>query len=187
MTATATLPKQQDMRPMMEERAKLLATQRASLADVLASASAELSELTGKWGDKLKEAAAAVDESERTLVGYVEMAPFLFVRPQSIEVDGVRFGLRKGKGRLEYADEKKLIDRIERQLTKGQRGPLLKITKKVLKGPLARLSADVLKRLGVNVKAAGTEAFVGYPKSDLEKRIEWWLKPHTDSGETDDE
>lgn len=173
------------LKPMMEKRAKMLAAQRGILADDLASANAELAALMEKWAEPLKTSAAAVDESERTLIGYIEMAPQMFARPQSVEIDGVRFGLRKGKGRLEYADEAKLIQRIEKQLTRGQRGPVLKITKKVLKGPLAKLSADILKRLGVNVKAAGTEAFVSYPKSKLQKRVDWWLKPPAE--EADDE
>lgn len=175
------------LKPMMEERAKLLATQRSILADDLASANAELAALMEKWAESLKISAAAVDESERTLIGYVEMAPQLFVKPQSVEIDGVRYGMRKGKGRLEYADEKKLIDRIEKQLTRGQRGPVLKITKKVLKGPLAKLSADILKRLGVNVKAAGNEAFVSYPKSKLQKQVDWWLKPAADDADDGEE
>lgn len=186
-TATATLPRRQDMKPLMEERAQLLAVQRKQMADLLGQANAELQALTEKWNGKLKQAAEAVDQSEETLLGYVGMAPFLFVRPQSIEIDGVRFGLRKGKGRIEYGDERKLIARIEKQLTRGQRGPLLKITKKVLKKQLERLSAEVLKRLGVNVTAAGTEAFIAYPKSDLEKRIEWWLKPQAGADEAGDE
>lgn len=177
------------LKSAMETRAKVLAGERRLLAGHLAEANAELAELMAKWAEPLKIGAAAVDDSERKLIDYIEHAPQLFVRPQSVEVDGVRFGIRKGKGRLEYADEAKLIARIEKQLTRGQRGPVLKITKRVLKGPLAKLSADILKRLGVNVRAAGPEAFVSYPKSKLQKRVDWWLKPagaDDDGGEEDE-
>jgi hypothetical protein len=167
----------QARRDLMERKAGELADHRAALARHLAEANEDLRELMGRWSERLKKAADHVGDSERELIGYVEMAPYLFKRPQSIEVDGVRFGLRKGKGRIEYADEAKLIQRIEKQLTRGQRGPVLKITKKVRKGPLAQLSAEILKRLGVNVTAAGTEAFVSYPKSKLDKAVDWWLKP----------
>jgi hypothetical protein len=185
MTTMESAPREQLLRPMMEERAKLLATQRSVLAADLSEANAELGALMAKWGEQLKSDAAQVDESERALIGYVEMAPQLFDKPQSIEIDGVRFGLRKGKGRLEYRDEDKLIRRIERELTRHQRLQVLKVTKKVLKGPLAKLPATLLKKLGVNLSAAGTEPFISYPKSNLEKLVEWWLKPPAASDDND--
>jgi hypothetical protein len=55
------------------------------------------------------------------------------------------------------------------------------VKKSVLKGPLAKLSAEILKKLGVNVTAAGNEAFVSYPKSDLDKLVDWWLKPQAEA------
>jgi|GEM_PF-4800158 len=162
---------------LIETGAKALADARLRLAKEILRAEAKLLAVREDFERPLKEAATAVLTQQAELLSLVDRAPALFKRPQSIEFHGVRVGWRKGKGRLELPETETLIKRIVDQLTQSQRKTVLKVKTTVLKGGLAKLSGEILKKLGINVTAAGSEAFVSFPKSDAEKHVDWWLKP----------
>lgn len=162
---------------LIEEKANALADAKRRLESELQRADARLVKVREEFGERLKAAALDVASQESELLGLVRRAPTLFHRPQSVEFSGVRVGWRKGKGRLELPETETLIKKIIDQLTPAQRKGVLKVKTTVLKAGLARLSGEILKKLGVNVTAAGQEPFVTFPKSDTEKMVDWWLKP----------
>lgn len=172
---------------VIESTAKELGRQRKELSGDLALAAAELDQVRAKWADVLRPRSQRVAELETQLLDFVDRTPSLFKKPQSLEVDGVRFGVRKGKGSLQLPDQKQLLKRMGRVLTKAQRAAIIKVKVSILKGPLSRLSGDLLKRLGVDVNGAGNEAFVSYPKSNLQKLVDWWMKPIGDDGDDEEE
>lgn len=157
--------------------AELVAQARAELAATIRDADTALATVRTKWGDRLRTAAATAAECEADLLKLAKGNQALFTKPQSIEHQGVRVGWRKGKGRLELPDIKLMMKRMAKLLTKPQRAAVIKVEVKVLKGPLARLSGEILQKLGVNTVGAGPEPFVSFPKSDIEKLVDWWLKP----------
>lgn len=161
----------------IEERMKSLAAARADLEKELHRADAKLAAVRNEFAERLKATTASVRALEDELLTHVQRVPALFKKPRSLEVNGVRAGWRKGKGRLELPDTDKLMKRIGEVLTRQQKESVVKVRVTVLKGQLARLPGEILKRLGINVTAAGQEPFVTYPKSDLEKQVDWWLKP----------
>lgn len=161
----------------IERKAGELRLARHKLEESVTTAQDALSKVLAKWCDPLREQATMVVVLEQHLVELVGKSPELFKRPQSVEFDGVRVGWRKGKGRLELGDIDKLIERIRAKLTRHQQAAVLKVKTSVLKGPLGKLPAELLKKLGIDTKGAGNEPFVSYPKSDAEKLVDWWLKP----------
>lgn len=150
-------------------------------------ADTKLAKVREECADRLKEAATAVATKEADLLILVRRAEPLFKRPQSVEFDGVKVGWRKGKGRLELPEAGVLVKRITDQLTPAQRKSVLKVKVSVLKGGLAKLSGEILKKLGVTLTAAGAEPFVTYPKSATEKLVDWWLKPLPAASADEDE
>ncbi|MFN4017120.1 MAG: hypothetical protein ACK4JB_17410 [Reyranella sp.] len=154
-----------------------LATAKRALDAELQRADTKLAKVREECADRLKEAATTVAIKEAELLGLVRQAEPLFRRPQSVEFDGVKVGWRKGKGRLELPDVETLVKRIVDQLTPQQRKGVLKVKTTVRKGGLAKLSGEILKKLGVTLTAAGAEPFVSFPKSTTEKLVDWWLKP----------
>lgn len=161
----------------IEFAARELADERRCLEGDVRMASAALDQVRAEWLVKLRDRATKVGELEDALLREVDRCPDLFKRPQSVEFDGVRVGWRKGKGRLELGDMDKLVARIRKQLTKAQQIAVLKVKVTVLKGPLGKLPAELLKKLGIDTTGAGSEPFFSYPKSDLQKLVDWWLKP----------
>lgn len=172
--------------PEIEDAAKKLADAKRTLEVELQRADAKLAKIREEFGDRLKAAAIDVSLCEEDLLGLVRRAPALFAKPQSVEFDGVKVGWRKSKGRLELPEHDALIKRIDDQLTPQQRKSVLKVKVSVLKGGLAKLSGDILKKLGVTLTGAGPEPFVSFPKSATEKLVDWWLKP-LPAVSTDDE
>lgn len=172
--------------PAIEEGARELAAARRTLEQELQRAEVRLSKVRLESVDRLRDAAKAVRTEEAALLMLVERAAPLFKRPQSIEIDGVRVGWRKGKGRLELPPKEDLIKKITDVLTAAQKKSVLKVKTSVLKGPLAKLPGEILKKLGVSVTGAGQEPFVTYPATDTEKLIDWWLNPSASSAEADD-
>lgn len=162
---------------VIETAAKSLADARLALAKEVLRAETRLAAVREEFGDRLRDAAATVQTHQAELLVLVDRAPSLFKRPQSVEFHGVRVGWRKGKGRLELPETEALIRRIYDQLTAPQRKTVLKVKTTVLKAGLSKLSGEILKKLGINVTAAGSEAFVTFPKSDTEKLVDWWVKP----------
>jgi len=161
----------------IERAAVTLAGHRRALEAELQAAEEKLARVRQASAERLRQKVIDTAKSEAALIRLVERSPQLFVRPQSMEFDGVKVGWRKGKGRLELPETEKLIQRAEDLLTPAQRKSVLRVRTTVLKGGLAKLSGDLLKKLGVTLTAAGPEAFVTYSKSSVEKMVDWWLKP----------
>lgn len=161
----------------IETAASLLADAKRTLEVELQRADAKLAKVREECSDRLKAAATDVKSCEEDLLALVRHAPALFAKPQSVEFDGVKVGWRKSKGRLELPEHDALIKRIDDQLTPQQRKSVLKVKVSVLKGGLAKLSGEILKKLGVTLTGAGPEPFVSFPKSATEKLVDWWLKP----------
>jgi hypothetical protein len=71
----------------------------------------------------------------------------LFVKPRTIVICGVKVGLQKGKGKIEWGDTEKVVALIEKYFP-DQAELLIKTTKKPIKKALENLSAAELKKLG---------------------------------------
>jgi hypothetical protein len=156
---------------------------RRRLADTARQADEALAQVRSEWGVKLRCAASAVADREAAILDLVRDNQPLFARPQSVEFDGVRVGWRKGKGKLVLPESEILMKRIGNVLTRAQKAAVVKVKVSVLKGPLAKLPGEILKRLGVDVIGGNQEPFVSYPPSDAEKQVQWWLNPLAKSDE----
>ncbi len=171
---------------VLEQKAREVGVARHLLSVSLAKANAELVKVREKYAEPLLKLAEDFKAKEAELEELVGKSPALFEKPQSQEIAGVRFGWRKGKGRLELPETEKLLKKIGEVLTKAQQKSVVKVKVTILKGALARLSGDLLKKLGVDVTGAGPEPFVSFPKSPLAKQVDWWLKPIEQAGEEEE-
>jgi len=171
---------------VIEQAARKLGGSRHELSVAVGRANAELARVREKWAAVLRTRADEFKADQEALEELVGKAPGLFDKPQSQETAGVRYGWRKGKGRLVLPDLDKLRKKIGEVLTRSQQESVVKVKVTILKGALARLSGDVLKKLGIDVVGAGPEAFVSFPKSPVAKQVDWWLKP-IDAADDEDE
>ena len=114
---------------------------------------------TGAARDRLE---AAIDERRD-----------LFVKPRTQSVHGIKFGLRKGPGRLE-GDEADAIARIERQFP-ARAKDLVVVRKALNREALKKLEVRDLAKIGVVLVQDADRIVITAASNDLDKIVEAML------------
>lgn len=158
----------------IEVLAKRYADDRALLEERAAALEDELRAVRRRHIRGLRNAANRVRASGDNLLAVIDAHRELFRRPRSRTLHGLRVGIRKGKGRLDFLDRDQVVRLIRRRLP-DRAEELIKVEEKPIKEALARLPADELRRIGVTVVEAGDEVFISAGASDIDKMVDAWL------------
>lgn len=112
---------------------------------------------------------ASVRAELRTLI---EGNPDLWSgRRRTVVVDGVRVGITKGAGRLEWKDDARVVRRI-RQLLPDQAEVLIQTKEVPVRKALGNLAASELRQLGVQTVGADDQVVIKPTDGDVEKIVE---------------
>ena len=117
-------------------------------------------------------------DSRAALEALILAAPELFARPRTIVVHGVKIGLRKSKGGIEWDDEEQVL-RLIKKLFPEQADVLIRTTETPVKNALAELPAADLKRLGVTVEETGDVPVVQPADSVVDRVVKAFFKTAT--------
>ena len=115
---------------------------------------------------RVAEQAAAED----ALRAAIQARPELFVRPRTVAVDGIRFGLRKQPGAVALGDEAQAIRRL-RAIFPGQAPTLIRVSESLDRKALRRLSAAELAQIGITIERARDEVTIATASSDLDRIV----------------
>ena len=74
--------------------------------------------------------------------------PQHFVKPRTLEVKGVKFGMKKSKGKLIIEDKDQTIEKIK-TLLKGKQDLLIEMKESLVKASLAKLAPHEMTAVGV--------------------------------------
>jgi hypothetical protein len=118
---------------------------------------------------------ARANDSRDALETLILAAPEFFNRPRTIVLHGVRIGLRKGKGGLEWDDEDQVL-RLIKKLLPEQADVLIRTTEQPIKNALAELPAADLKRLGVCVEETGDVPVIQPADTAADKLVKAFFK-----------
>ena len=110
---------------------------------------------------------AAAEEALRTAI---RSQPCLFVRPRTVAVDGVRFGLRKQPGSVVLGDEAQAIGRLRAHFPE-RAGALILVKEALDRKALRRLPAAELAQIGVTIEKATDEVTIAAAPSDLDRYV----------------
>lgn len=124
----------------------------------------------------IKEAAADTANAKGALEALIDSSRALFVKPKSIIISGIRVGLKKGTGKVEFEDEELVIKRIKKLFKVEEHETYIKVTEKVRKKALEDLDAAMLKRLGVTIEGNGEVVLIKMVDSDVDKIVNAMLK-----------
>jgi hypothetical protein len=113
----------------------------------------------GTAANRLAKLETAIDESRH-----------LFVKPRTVVLHGLKLGLRKGTGGLDWEDGATVVKLIRKHLP-DQFDTLVKVKETPLKGPLNELDAATLRKLGVTVEDTGDVVLVKATDADVDKLI----------------
>lgn len=114
---------------------------------------------------------AAADEeaaAHRALLDLLEAAPNLFVKPRSINVNGVRAGYRKAEDQLDWGEDAALIKRI-RALLPEQADLLIRTEESLVADALVQLDAKQHRALGISRITGADNPYVTVGSADVEK------------------
>ena len=116
----------------------------------------------------LRNRIAEEDVAREALADAIEAAPELFERPRTRAVDGVKFGMRKQTGSVQYADETAIIAAIRMKFP-DRAGALVRTKETVDKTALRKLPARELAMLGVSIADPVDEVTISLAETDADK------------------
>lgn len=161
---------------------KRYADRRAALAELMESLESEIEALKRRRLPAIRRASEVAANERAALQCAIEDSRELFVRPRTVVLHGIKIGIVKGKGKIEWDDEDQVVTLIEKKLPELA-DTLLKTTKKPIKAALAELSAAELKKIGVTVEDAGDVALIKPAASDIDKLVDRLLAESADVDE----
>ena len=168
----------------LQKRAAALSATRDILAGYIRTLEANIQ--TVKTGSllEIQKVARQVTKQHLELQELINANPALFVKPRTHVVDGLKYGLQKKPGRLEWADDHQVVQRIYKlcaddTISPEQADLLIARTEKPVAKALEKLDAKLLKRLGVTVAADCDEPLIKSVDGEVEKAINAVIKDAT--------
>ena len=120
--------------------------------------------------------AAEAEQMVRTLLESEGAAGF-FIKPKTININGITVGFRKKEGKYTFADEQNTIELIKQKIPE-KAAVLVKVKteQSIFKTALNDLTGDELKKIGVSVVEDTDEPFVKISDSAVQKAINAMMK-----------
>lgn len=159
----------------IETAAKRFADEHKALCDLVGQLNEGLEALKRQALPAIKRAVARTAERQAELSGLVDQGRHLFVRPRTVIFHGIKVGLEKGKGKIEWDDEERVIKLIRKHLPEQAEG-LIKTEEYVSKGALKGLTVAELKLIGCTVEETDDQVVIRPTDSDVDKVVRAMLK-----------
>lgn len=154
----------------IEDLTRSFARERNTLADRIGELESELLTVKRRKLRGIRSALARTQDAQSALESAIAGAPHLFTSPRTITIDGIRVGITKGKGKIQWDDEQKVCKLIEKHLPELAE-TLVKVTRKPIRSALASLTTAQLKRIGCRVEETGDAVLIKAQDSELDKLI----------------
>lgn len=154
----------------IETLTRRYAADRATLSDRLGELDADLMAVKRRRLRGIRSALAKATDSKTALEAAIAGNPHLFIKPRTITVDGIRVGIQKGKGKIEWDDDAKVVALIEKYFPDAAE-QLVKTARTPIKAAVANLTAADLRRIGVRIVESGDEVIIKPQDSELDKLI----------------
>lgn len=166
----------------IEAAAREYSRAHASLRETVEELDAMIAAARNKLMPRIRRGVAEAAEKKAAAEALVDGARGLFVRPRTVIFHGVKVGLEKGKGKIEFADEERVIRLIRKNLP-DQAESLVKAEEHVVKAALKNLTVAQLKGIGCEVDEAGDQVIVRVMDSEIDKAVRALLKAAEENGE----
>lgn len=155
---------------------KAFATVHSELSDVIRDLNDEIDRAKRKRLAEIKRLVARCAEKHSSLKSAIEAEPSLFVKPRTYIFHGVKVGLQKGKGGIEWDDADRVVELIHKHFKDDEAATLLHITEKPDKEMLEKLPAADLKKLGCTIVDVADQVVIKPTDSEVDKVVNALLK-----------
>jgi len=156
------------------------ADEREELARLVRALTNEMEALKNRCLPGIKKAVAHCAGKHEALAALINSAPELFADPRTQTFHGVKVGFRKGAGKIDWDDDEKLADRIEKLLTEEEAELLINTKRTPVVKALKNLEVATLKRLGCTVESTGDIIVIKATDGEVEKIVNALLKDATE-------
>lgn len=170
----------------IEQLTKDYKTAYDKLTDRMLGLQAEIDAIKRQRLRGIKSALAIVAQTREALKQAIDGNKALFKKPRSAVFYGVKVGLQKGKGKLKFDDEDKVIARIKKHFPDLVEA-LIKREEKLIKPAAEKLSADKLKKIGCELKGTGDQVLMKSADSDIDKMLKALMKDWDDDLKDDNQ
>jgi len=168
------------MNTQIQIAAKGYADARADLAGIVADLNDEIEKIKRQALPVIKRRVEVAAARELDLRGIIEANPEDFINPRTVVLHGIKLGFRKGSGIIDWDDDAKVANLIEKHFSKPQAELLVKTTKKPIAKALADLDAVMLKKIGCRIETTGDIVIIKPADSDVDKIVTALLKGATE-------
>jgi hypothetical protein len=149
---------------------------REVLAERVAKFEAEVQAVRTRLLPGIKTAAAAASDIQGALSAEITRNPELFEKPRTMTLHGIKLGYQKGKGKITWEDDAKVVAAIRRHFARDLADALIRTVEQPVKDALAQLPAAELRKLGVQVEEAGDHIYIKASDSEVDKLVAQILK-----------
>lgn len=167
------------------ELARHLAEARNLLATSVAELNAAIEALKADAMPTLRFRIDAAAAAWKALEERIQAHPELFVKPRTVSLHGIKFGIEKGKGVVEVANPKATLKAIRAKLPELAE-VLIKQKEEPVKKALLNLTAQQLKAIGVQLTGAGDQVVIRPENGAVDKLVKALIKATVDEGDDTD-
>ena len=168
----------------IEKLTKEFADARGRLAGTVQDLEDKIETLKRQYLPGIKVQVAIAAENKLALKNAIEESKDLFQKPRTIIMHGIKVGLQKGNGKIEWDKDTtpRIVALIEKHFP-DLAEVLIKTVKKPQKKALSGLSVADLKKLGLTGEDTGDAVVVEPTDSNIEKLVDKLLKEKDEEGE----
>ncbi len=161
----------QEIEKLMER----LGAVRDALAGTALARDEDVAAAEKKYTARIRELTARFQAAGDAVVAAVKESPELFKDKRSVVLHGIAAGWRKAVGKIDWEDDERVVELIERHFP-DQVDELLKVVKTPVKDALSELSVSDLKKLGIAVQDAGDAPYARLAEKETGRLIRALLR-----------
>ena len=154
----------------IQAKTKVYADAREKLAQHVTALHDEIETIKRRYMQRIRNAVGTSREAESDLSAAIDASRELFVKPRSIVAHGIKIGLQKGKGRIEWQGPARVVELIEKHFPELA-DALIQVKKKPIASALLERPAAELKRMGCALVEAGDQVLIKDTASDIDKLV----------------
>ncbi len=136
----------------IESLTKKLAETRDQLASIVATLQTNFQILQEDSTPAIKRLVRTAAGHDAAIRAAIDADRSLFIKPRTQVFNGIKVGLHKGKGGVDWDDDDRVVALIEKHFPRSQAELLIKTTKKPIAKALDDLDVADLKRFGCRVE-----------------------------------
>ena len=130
----------------------------------------------------IRSAVEKAKQEQAILMSVIDASRDLFVKPRTLTLFGIKFGIQKQKGKLEWEDNGAVV-RLIKKIFPDSWEVYIKVKETPMKKTLATLPSSDLKRLGIQVTATGDEVLIEPADGEVDKLVDALLNEKTQTEE----